>query len=130
MPGQTILIIDDSKVQVARTARELAKAGYNSISADNGYSGIELAIRSRPAVVLCDYTLPGMCGDRVVEELRGNPVTARIPVVIYSSQADAALIEECMRAGAAGLVQKTGDYAALVAKIRDVLGETDFEVEF
>ncbi len=130
MPGQTILIIDDSKVQIARTSRELAKAGYGTISADNGYSGVELAIRDRPAVVLCDYTLPGMCGDRVIQELRNNPATARIPILIYSSQADPALIEGCMRLGAAGLVQKTGDYAALVAKIRDVLGETDFEVEF
>ncbi len=115
---------------VARITHELQAVGYEVISAENGYRGIDSALQNRPALIVCDYTLPGMTGDRITEKLKSDPATEAIPVIIYSSQADQAVVESCRNAGASAQLQKTGDYAALIRKIRDLLGEGDFEVEF
>lgn len=114
----------------ARIVHELEAAGYHVVSADDGYKGIETARSQRPVLVICDYTLPGMSGDRVIVALKGDPATADIPVLIYSSQADPETVEACRRLGAADHIEKTGDYKALIDKVRDLLGEGDFEVEF
>ena len=130
MRGDRVLVIDDSKVMVARIAHELQAGGYDVITAENGYRGIDSAIQNRPALIICDYTLPGMTGDRILEKLKSDPATQAIPVIVYSSQADENVVDACTKAGASAHLQKTGDYAALIRKIRDLLGEGDFEVEF
>lgn len=129
MKRARILVIDDSKVMVLRITHELEGAGYEVICEDNGYRGIERAKKDSPDLIIADYTLPGMTGDRLIEKLKADLDTAEIPIIVHSSQADPELIEQLTELGAAAHVPKSGDWGALIARVQAVL-ESDFEVEF
>jgi CheY-like chemotaxis protein len=53
--------------------------------ARDGPSGLAAASRLRPQVIFLDLSMPGMNGDEVLDRLKADPVTARIPVIIVTS---------------------------------------------
>jgi CheY-like chemotaxis protein len=57
---------------------------YRVFSANSGADGIALVARRRPNLVILDLRMPEMDGFRVVEELRGNPETATIPILVVT----------------------------------------------
>ncbi len=130
MAEKLILVIDDSKVSLMRTNRELENAGYAVITENNAYSVFESAIDNHPKLIICDYTMPGMNADRIIRKLKTDAATAGIPIIVYSSQSDQPLVENVIELGASALVEKSGDYTLLLEKIKELLGENDFMVEF
>lgn len=88
-PGTTILVVDDSKtIQVVLT-RLLGRHGYETLSAYDGESAVELARQHRPALVLMDVVMPGLNGFQATREIRkdSDPRVADMPVVIMSGNA-------------------------------------------
>jgi twitching motility two-component system response regulator PilH len=88
-PGTTILVVDDSKtIQVVLT-RLLGRHGYETLSAYDGDSAVELARQHRPALVLMDVVMPGLNGFQATREIRkdGDPAIASTPVIIMSGNA-------------------------------------------
>lgn len=83
-----ILVVDDKYYirQLLMTA--LGLKGYEVVVAANGQEGLEMAARTRPEVILLDLLMPGLDGYAMVERLRQDPATARIPVIIMSAKAD------------------------------------------
>jgi len=64
------------------------KGDYRIFSADNGTEGISLVARRQPNLIILDLRMPGMDGFEVLEELRSNPETAEIPVMIVTGEVD------------------------------------------
>jgi len=122
MNPQKILVIDDSRVVVQRLTKELEDAGFEVYSEYDGFKGLETAAVRKPDLIVCDYTLPGMRADLVLQTLKGSQITASIPVVVFSSQADETLIDGVLQEGAAAHVEKSSDYRPLIARIREILG--------
>jgi signal transduction histidine kinase/DNA-binding response OmpR family regulator/CHASE3 domain sensor protein len=82
---KVILIVEDD-TSFAKTLLDFTrKRDYKGIVAVRGDTGIELAIQYRPLAILLDIQLPVKDGWEVMEELKSNPVTRRIPVHIMSS---------------------------------------------
>ncbi|MCC6804188.1 MAG: GAF domain-containing protein, partial [Anaerolineae bacterium] len=82
---ERILIIDDQPESVRLLTQVLDEQGmYRVFSAGTGAEGIALVARRRPNLVILDLRMPEMDGFKVLQELRGNPETATIPVLIVT----------------------------------------------
>jgi CheY-like chemotaxis protein len=80
-----VLIIDDDNSVRMTLKVLLRKAGLEFTEAENGEQGIAAATGTSPDLILCDINLGGgLNGFGVVERLRGNPVTASIPIILIT----------------------------------------------
>lgn len=80
-----ILLVDDSKFLRLATERALTRAGYEVVSASDGDQALDLARKQQPNLILLDMLLPKMTGPDVLKALKQDPLTAKIPVVGFSS---------------------------------------------
>ncbi|HVL99450.1 MAG TPA: response regulator [Egibacteraceae bacterium] len=81
----TILVVDDSAVSRLRLSTSLVECGHQVLEATNGAEGLGVARVEHPDVVITDLLMPKVDGYAFVRELRGDPATAQIPVVIYTA---------------------------------------------
>jgi GAF domain-containing protein/DNA-binding response OmpR family regulator len=82
-----ILIIDDNPEHARLIEQILSQHGrYKVFSANNGMDGIAMVARRRPNLILLDLRMPDMDGFRVIQELRANPETATIPILIVTGE--------------------------------------------
>lgn len=102
----TVLLVEDSKFQKLLNERMLHKAGYNVLNAADGEEALRLAREKIPDIVLLDMLLPKLGGREVIQALRADAPTARIPVLVFSglSQANELRLTE---EGAAGYFSKS-----------------------
>ena len=95
-----ILIVDDVSTNRIVFKVKLTAAGYASAMAADGASCLHLARTELPDLILLDLMLPDMSGIDVLRQLKSNPMTRRIPVVMFSSEHDPVLRVAALRAGA------------------------------
>jgi CheY-like chemotaxis protein len=81
-----VLAIDDDPMAVNLIEAVLEPKGYTVLKAGSGEEGIALARQEQPVIILLDLLMPEVDGFEVVERLRAEPGTARIPIVILTSQ--------------------------------------------
>jgi CheY-like chemotaxis protein len=81
---ETILLVEDSKFLKIATERALSRAGYQVICAGDGEEALAQATKI-PDLVVLDMLLPKLSGPEVLQKLKANPATARIPVLVLSS---------------------------------------------
>ena len=90
MPGQTsgglVLVIDDDPLVVRLVKNVLEDEGYDVLTATGREEGLDKARAEPPAIILLDLLMPGMDGFALVEELRADPITASIPIVILTAE--------------------------------------------
>ena len=115
-----ILVVDDDGPILALMRNLLKEFGFQAVTAETGRDAIVAAREHRPALVLLDKNMPGMTGDEVIRNLRGEPGLDKLPILILSgerlSRADLAAL------GADGAVQKPFDVLVLVEQIRSYVG--------
>jgi CheY-like chemotaxis protein len=80
----TVLVIDDDASARDLVTRYLEKQGLEVIGAADGAAGLKAARARRPDVITLDVVMPGLDGWAVLTTLKGDPVTAEIPVVMLS----------------------------------------------
>jgi DNA-binding NarL/FixJ family response regulator len=110
----TILIIEDQPQMRQRLGRILEMEGYRSLVAADGCGGIDLAIRERPDLIICDIIMPGMNGHDVLRSIRTNITTAATPFIFLT-----ALDEH--RDQRAGMNLGADDYLTKPVQIDDLL---------
>ena len=121
--SKTVLHVEDHLSNVALVERLLARRDdYEVVSATNGRAGLKLAANLAPDVILLDLDLPDIRGEDVLVELRADPATAGIPVIVVSADATAWRQEELARSGAAAYIVKPLQLASFVATLDNVLG--------
>ena len=79
----------------------------------SGQAGIESATRDVPDIILLDLHLPDMHGDQVLSELKAEPATAAIPVVVLSADASRAVVHRLLASGALAYLTKPIELAEL-----------------
>jgi signal transduction histidine kinase/CheY-like chemotaxis protein len=82
--GDRVLVVEDDPTAYDVIARHLGKGGYVPVRARTGDQAIALARRLRPVAVTLDLVLPGADGLAVLRQLRAEPVTREVPVIIIS----------------------------------------------
>ena len=104
----TLLYIDDnaSNQQVVRMLCASRRPHWRVLSAADGRTGLELARQTLPDVILLDLHLPDQHGETVLAELRRDPNTRSIPVIILSADATVRTRDRLFAAGADDYVSK------------------------
>jgi DNA-binding response OmpR family regulator len=85
---KSILIIEDEKDIVDLVVYHLRQSGFSVISALDGPSGLELAKKEHPSLVILDLMLPGMDGKDICRALKSNPLTESIPILMLTAKAE------------------------------------------
>ena len=121
-----ILIVDDEETARYLCRQLLRGTKYRIIEAENASEGAERARFERPALIVLDLMMPDRSGFDVLDELKADPATADIPVVIHTSKrlTDGDL-ERLAGRHAALLPKAQGTRAEALLRIRTLLGEPD-----
>jgi len=82
---KTILIVEDSGVQALAMKLMLENRGANVLCAASGETGLEIARKTLPDVILLDIELPGINGLEVCRLLRADARTTKIPVILCTT---------------------------------------------
>jgi signal transduction histidine kinase/ActR/RegA family two-component response regulator len=115
-PHSVVLYIEDNLSNVKLVERVLAeRPDVEVIAAMQGRLGVELAHEHRPVLILLDLHLPDIGGDVVLQQLRDDPRTASIPVVIVSADATPGQMKRLTAAGARAFLTKPLDVRGLLA---------------
>ena len=114
-PGATILSIDDDAQALELLRRTLEAAGMRVVTANNGEEGLRLARSLRPDAITLDIMMPAKDGWEVLRELKDEPSTREIPVLIVTMTDDRQL---GWALGASEFVTKPIDRARLVEMLR------------
>jgi CheY-like chemotaxis protein len=121
-----VLHIEDTLSNLKLLERILAqRSGIEVIAAMQGRLGLELAREHRPALILLDLHLPDMGGDRVLQQLREDPVTSSIPVIIVSADATAGQVQRLLSAGATAYLTKPLDVRDLLRLLDEALADSE-----
>ncbi len=94
-----LLIIEDDEVLLRALYLTFHKAGFKIASTVDGESGLKMAQRLEPDIILLDLLLPKMSGFDVLKYIKANPKLKSIPVVVLSNIADTADIEKVKALG-------------------------------
>ena len=116
MASQRILIIDDDPDLREVLTEALRGEGYAVTALESAFGAAGLARRLRPGVILLDIGLPYRSGASLLTELKANPSTAGIPVVVISANPDA--LTAGRRAQATAVLDKPFQVEALLGAVR------------
>lgn len=118
-----ILIIDDEDDirEVAALSLETV-AGWDVLTANSGAQGLARAIEHQPDAILLDVMMPGMDGPTTFRELRKNPATAKIPVVLLTAKVQSNDQRRFADLGVEAVLLKPFDPLTLSTQIANVLG--------
>ena len=120
--SKTILTIDDSRTMREMLNHALVEAGYRVIQAVDGIDGLEVlqANTGRIDVVITDINMPRLDGFGVIEGVRANPDHRATPILVLTTESDAAKKERARSAGATGWIVKPFNPVKLVGAVRRV----------
>lgn len=118
-----VLIIDDEDDirEVAALSLE-SVAGWEVVTANSGAQGLARAAEHMPEVILLDVMMPGMDGPTTFRELRKNPATAKIPVLLLTAKVQSSDQRRFADLGVEAVLFKPFDPLTLSDQIAGVLG--------
>jgi PAS domain S-box-containing protein len=114
LPQETILLVDDNRVNLQILYSALANSGQRLLMAASGEEALQLARQERPTLMLLDILMPGMDGFEVCELLKNDPQTRDIAIIFLSALDD---VQDKVRGFAVGGV----DYIAKPFQLAEVL---------
>ena len=98
--SKNILIIEDDEFFRGLVGKKLVSEGFNISVATDGKEGIEKAQQTKPDLILLDLVLPTIDGFEVLKELKEDPSTSLIPIIILSNLDKKENIERGLKLGA------------------------------
>ena len=118
-----MLVIDDDP-DISLLARlQLEGVGYDVVEADTAAAGVAQALDTAPDVILLDWMLPDGDGIGVLAELRADPSTADVPVIMVTARSHAGDERVAWEAGVADYLTKPFDGNDLLRRVQDALAE-------
>ena len=118
-----ILIIEDDRDIQNITELILADAGHVVVRADDGLSGVALATCIQPDLILMDLALPQIDGWQATRQLKANPKTHHIPIIIFTAIVQLDEGKQAINEGCAAVIIKPFEVNDLVEVITAVLAK-------
>jgi CheY-like chemotaxis protein len=106
MARKSALVVDDSKSARVILSRMLEKYDIEVDMAESAEQAIEYLKTNRPDAIFMDHLMPGMDGLQAVKAIKGNPQTAMIPIMMYTSQEGELYVGQARALGAMGVLPK------------------------
>lgn len=118
---RTVLVIEDDKgiSEVIRTL--FLMNDIDAVFASNGYAGLQLLASGNIDMVICDYMLPDINGDKIITQVKANPFTASIPFIFLSAFADADDVNNGLALGADLYITKPFSAPHLISVVKEKL---------
>lgn len=104
--AKTILVIDDNQDLRENTSEILELAGFKTLTAENGKVGVDIAVREKPSLIVCDIMMPELDGYGVLHLLRKNADTQNIPFIFLTAKTERSDFRKGMEMGADDYVTK------------------------
>jgi DNA-binding response OmpR family regulator len=123
MGSEKILIVDDDPDIRQGMHVRLEHSGYATCFAADALSGVAMAGKEEPDLIVLDLGLPAGDGFLLIERLKMHPTLGVIPIIVVSARDARANRERAIKAGATAFLQKPVDNAEFLAVIRKALGE-------
>jgi CheY-like chemotaxis protein len=120
-----ILLVEDNEMNRDMLSRRLQKKGYDVLIALDGEAGVHLAATERPDLILMDMSLPVVDGWEATRRIKGQPLTASIPVIALTAHVMAGDRDKAFKAGCDDYDAKPIDFERLLGKMQALLNRLD-----
>jgi CheY-like chemotaxis protein len=101
-----VLVVEDNKTNRYMIAFLLEKSGYTVIVARDGETGVDLAIKEKPDLIIMDIQLPNINGLEAIRRIRASEADGNIPIIVLTSYAMAGDKGKALEAGCTGYIEK------------------------
>jgi CheY-like chemotaxis protein len=121
-PSHVVLHVEDNETNFRLVARILEDRNDLSVVwAKTGIDGINQSVQKIPSLVLLDLNLPDIHGSELLHQLKNNPATKDIPVIILSADVNPTQIERMLQAGASNYLTKPFEIKRLLCLVDEAL---------
>lgn len=117
----TILAIEDDPAFLDLLRLHLLRAGYAVHAAEDPERGLRILLETAPDLVLLDLDLPYLSGFEVLEALRSDPASRKIPVIVITGHTDDEAVARCRKIGVDGFLTKPLESDQLLGAISRAL---------
>ncbi len=115
-----ILIVEDEKTQIELIKKDLSRRYSNFLIVKDGESGLEIARKEKPDLIILDCILPRMQGEEVCKQLKDSESTKDIPVIFVTQKGKKSFVD-CFLAGSAYHIVKPFKAMEILTAVKDVL---------
>ena len=119
----TVLIVEDSQ-PLRSFMRNLLKAEYNIIEAENGKIAIKKVLQYMPDLIISDVIMPEMVGTELCSQIKKNIKTSHIPVILLTSRSALVYKFEGLESGADDYISKPFNVKEFMLRIQNLIGST------
>lgn len=119
-----ILYVEDNFQNKRLVRKILAARGFDVIEADDGLTGVEMAVKERPDLILMDISLPGIDGVEATQRIKAYDNTAKIPIIALTANAMRGDRERFIAAGCDDYLPKPISTADLLDMINKFLASS------
>ena len=117
---QTLLIVEDN-ADIRSFIHSIFSSEFRVIEAENGEEGVRLAVEHLPSVIICDLMMPVKDGIDCSREIKENPQTTHIPILILTAKTEDTDILAATRVGVDDYVMKPFIPEVLVMKVKNLI---------
>ena len=104
--GQSVLIVEDDKFLRDMLVNKFEENGFQVNAATSGEEAFKMLAIHKPDIITLDLLMPDVDGFQVIEKLKADPETSRIPILILSNLMEKEGIDRAMSLGAAAYLVK------------------------
>ncbi len=117
----TILVVDDDSASCALTKEVLSAQGYVVHTAADGPTGLQAFVQLKPDLILLDVRMPGLGGFDFCRQIKANPETRLIPVILVTGLSAKQDRIKGIEVGADDFLSKPADHSELLTRVRSLL---------
>ena len=121
MTKYTIVVIEDEPDIIEVISYNLKREGFQVVKAERGDEGLNQVRKKSPALVILDLMLPGMDGLSVCQQIKSDPLTQDIPIIIVSAKGEESDVVIGLGLGADDYLAKPFSPRELLARVKAVL---------
>jgi CheY-like chemotaxis protein len=131
--SKTILVVEDSPVQAFAMIQLLEQHGLNVLCAPDGLSGVALAKKSHPDLIILDIQMPGMDGLEACHIIKQDPAFQEVPIIFVTAHSEPDNLRRGIYEGAIDFIPKDAfsDLVLLrtLKELNIILGVEDVDAE-
>jgi two-component system, cell cycle response regulator DivK len=125
MAAKTILIVEDQIELRAINALFLESHGYRVVAVEDGLQGVRSAREQRPDLIIMDLSIPVLDGFGATRQIKQDPSTREIPVLVLSAHSYGSAGRRAREAGCDGYIVKPCDPQRLLREVEQWIGPAD-----
>jgi DNA-binding response OmpR family regulator len=118
-----ILVVDDEVRVLAVLEKRLQTAGYEVVTAAEGYDGLKKARAVKPDMIILDLIMPNLNGYQICAMLKRDGDYKHIPILMLTARSQEKDIEEGMKMGADAYLTKPYKHEVLMAYVTELIAK-------